>query len=78
MKIFRVFDTVSVSCHSRENRPHQCIRKFIIHFFLYFKVQEARQNHDDESVKKAVNEYDEALERLVEFANKYVCVNVKS
>ena len=39
------------------------IRKFIIHFFLYFKVQEARQNHDDESVKKAVNEYDEALER---------------
>ena len=27
------------------------------------KVQEARQNHDDEAVKKAVNEYDEALER---------------
>ena len=29
------------------------------------QVQEARQNHDDEAVKKAVNEYDEALERYV-------------
>lgn len=28
-----------------------------------FKVQEARVNQDDESVKKTVNEYDEALER---------------
>ena len=27
------------------------------------QVQEARQNHDDDAVKKAVNEYDEALER---------------
>ncbi|KAH3867173.1 hypothetical protein DPMN_030298 [Dreissena polymorpha] len=27
------------------------------------QVQEARTNHDDEAVKKAVNEYDEALER---------------
>ena len=27
------------------------------------EVQEARHNHDDETVKKAVNEYDEALER---------------
>ena len=27
------------------------------------QVQEARQNHDDEAVKKTVNEYDEALER---------------
>lgn len=27
------------------------------------EVQEARLHHDDESVKKAVNEYDEALER---------------
>ena len=31
--------------------------------FLIVKVQESRQNHDDEAVKKAVNEYDEALER---------------
>lgn len=30
---------------------------------LLLKVQEARQNHDDEAVKRAVNEYDEALER---------------
>lgn len=29
------------------------------------QVQEARQNHDDEAVKKAVNEYDEALERYI-------------
>ena len=29
----------------------------------FIKVQESRQNHDDEAVKKAVNEYDEALER---------------
>jgi tetratricopeptide repeat protein 30 len=28
-------------------------------------VQEARQNHDDEAVKRAVNEYDEALERYI-------------
>lgn len=28
-------------------------------------VQEARQNHDDEGVKKTVNEYDEALERYI-------------
>ena len=27
------------------------------------QVQEARHNHDDETVKKAVNEYDEAMER---------------
>lgn len=27
------------------------------------QLQEARQNHDDEGVKKAVNEYEEALER---------------
>ncbi|XP_028395432.1 tetratricopeptide repeat protein 30A-like isoform X2 [Dendronephthya gigantea] len=29
------------------------------------QVQESRQNHDDEAVKKAVNEYDEALERYI-------------
>lgn len=29
------------------------------------QVQEARQNHDDEAVKRAVNEYDEALERYI-------------
>lgn len=29
------------------------------------QVQEARQNHDDEAVKRAVNDYDDALERLV-------------
>ncbi|XP_064618669.1 intraflagellar transport protein 70A-like [Lineus longissimus] len=29
------------------------------------QVQEARQNHDDELVKKSVNEYDEALERYI-------------
>ena len=27
------------------------------------QVQEARQNHDDDAVKKAVNDYDEALEK---------------
>jgi tetratricopeptide repeat protein 30 len=27
------------------------------------QVQEARQNHDDESVKRAVGEYEDALER---------------
>lgn len=27
------------------------------------QVQEARQNHDDEAVKRAVNDYDDALER---------------
>ncbi|KAK2177132.1 hypothetical protein NP493_618g01012 [Ridgeia piscesae] len=29
------------------------------------QVQEARQNHDDDSVKKAVNDYDEALEKYI-------------
>ncbi|CAB3989396.1 tetratricopeptide repeat 30A-like, partial [Paramuricea clavata] len=29
------------------------------------QVQESRQNHDDEAVKRAVNEYDEALERYI-------------
>ncbi|KAK3782317.1 hypothetical protein RRG08_027865 [Elysia crispata] len=29
------------------------------------QVQESRQNHDEESVKRAVNEYDEALERYI-------------
>lgn len=29
------------------------------------QVQEARQNHDDESVKRAVGEYEDALERWV-------------
>ena len=28
-----------------------------------FQVQDARQNSDDETVKKAVNDYDEAIER---------------
>ena len=32
-------------------------------WLTYQQVQEARQNHDDDAVKKAVNEYDEALER---------------
>ena len=31
--------------------------------FFFMQVQESRQNHDDEAVKRAVNEYDEALER---------------
>ena len=34
---------------------------YIGHYIM--QVQEARQNHDDDAVKKAVNEYDEALER---------------
>lgn len=29
------------------------------------QVQESRQNHDDDAVKRAVNEYDEALERYI-------------
>ncbi|ESO87397.1 hypothetical protein LOTGIDRAFT_127854 [Lottia gigantea] len=29
------------------------------------QVQESRQNHDDEAVKKALNDYDEALERYI-------------
>ena len=29
------------------------------------QVQEARQNHDDESVKRAVGEYEDALERYI-------------
>ncbi|XP_059163823.1 intraflagellar transport protein 70A-like [Physella acuta] len=29
------------------------------------QVQESRQNHDEESVKRAVNDYDEALERYI-------------
>ncbi|CAG2206603.1 DYF1 [Mytilus edulis] len=36
-----------------------------LHVGKRMEVQEARQNHDDESVKKAVNEYDEALERYI-------------
>lgn len=30
---------------------------------LFVKVQEARHNRDDEAVKKAVNDYDEVLEK---------------
>ena len=37
---------------------------------VYLQVQEARNNHDDEAVKKAVNEYDEALERYLIFIDK--------
>lgn len=36
-----------------------CVQNFMP---LVVQVQEARQNHDDEAVKRAVNEYDEALE----------------
>ncbi|EDO29767.1 predicted protein, partial [Nematostella vectensis] len=38
------------------------IGRVLISGTILARVQEARQNHDDESVKKAVNEYDEALE----------------
>ncbi|KAK2571979.1 Tetratricopeptide repeat protein 30A [Acropora cervicornis] len=38
------------------------------------QVQEARQNHDDDTVKKAVNEYDEALERSVRLMRGYIPV----
>lgn len=34
-------------------------------FGNFLQVSEARQNHDDGAIKKAVNEYDEALERFV-------------
>ena len=30
------------------------------------QVQESRMNHDDEAVKRAVNDYDDALERWKE------------
>ena len=30
------------------------------------QVQESRMNHDDEAVKRAVNDYDDALERWEE------------
>lgn len=39
-----------------------CVQTFMP---LVVQVQEARQNHDDEAVKRAVNEYDEALERYI-------------
>lgn len=39
-----------------------CVQNFMP---LVVQVQEARQNHDDEAVKRAVNEYDEALERYI-------------
>jgi len=29
------------------------------------KVQEARNNHDDESVKRSINEYEDALARYI-------------
>lgn len=43
-----------------------------VHCFI--KVQEARQNHDDDTVKKAVNEYDEALERYMYIINHRFCL----
>lgn len=42
-----------------------------MYYVLCFKVQEARQNHDDDTVKKAVNEYDEALERYQQHCLAY-------
>eukprot|EP00794_Sanderia_malayensis_P009076 gene9076-10045_t len=49
---FRKFDDIAV-------KHTEALRK------LTKQVQEARQNQDDEAVKKAVNDYDEALERYI-------------
>ena len=58
---------------TQQTSPEEAFRKFddmaIQHTEtlrkLTKKVQEERHNHDDEAVKKAVNDYDEALERYV-------------
>ena len=34
-------------------------------WFLFNKVQEARGQHDDEAVKRAINEYEDALGRYI-------------
>jgi len=49
---FRKFDDIAV-------QYTETLRK------LTKQVQESRQNHDDDAVKKAVNEYDESLERYI-------------
>jgi len=49
---FRRFDDIA-------NRHTDNLRK------ITKQVQECRQNHDEEAVKKAVNEYDEALEKYI-------------
>jgi len=43
---------------------HVCMHVFGIKLWKYFvwQVQEARHNHDEELVKKTVEEYDETLE----------------
>ena len=38
------------------------------------QVQENRQSHDDEAVKRAVEEYDETLERYTEIDNPLINV----
>ena len=56
---------------TQQTSPAEAFKKFDLlatqHTELLRKltkaVQEARQNQNDEAVKKAVNEYDEALER---------------
>ena len=49
---FRRFDDIA-------NRHTDILRK------ITKQVQECRQNNDNEAVKKAVNEYDEALEKYI-------------
>ena len=41
-------------------------------------MQECRQNNDEESVKKAVNEYDEALEKYIPVLMAQVAVVSKN
>lgn len=60
---------------TQQTSPSEAYRKFdelgSRHIELLRKltkvVQEARQNHDDDQVKNAVNEYEEVLERLDSF-----------
>lgn len=58
---------------TQQSSPEEAFRKFddiaVKHTDVLRKltkqVQEARHNNDDDAVKKAVNEYDEALERYI-------------
>jgi len=67
--LFQFLDAVI----TQQTSPEEAFRKFddmaIQHTETLRKltkqVQESRQNHDDEAVKKAVNDYDEALERYI-------------
>ena len=75
VKIFQYLYDYLDAVITQQTSPEEAYRKFddlvSKHMELLRKltksVQEARNNHDDDGVKRTVNEYEEALERYLIF-----------